>query len=167
MKLLETTSAEPLDPWPSSSPQAYLSRRYHLSASHRLHSDAFTPEENQAAYGKCNNPHGHGHNYIVEITVGGPVDPSTGMVCDLAQLDAFAQINLFQQFDTMNLNTLTIFRDLVSTTENFTIVVFRIFERFPGAKVSRVRIEETGNNSFEFQSEFQAEKQFSRKAESK
>ena len=54
-----------------------------LSASHRLHSDAFSAEENQAAYGKCNNPHGHGHNYVVEVLTAGQVDPETGMVVDL------------------------------------------------------------------------------------
>ena len=81
-------------------------RRYHLSASHRLHSDAFTADQNRAIYGKCNNPHGHGHNYIIEVTVAGPVDRATGMVCDLGELDAFAQTNLLDRFDHMNLNTL-------------------------------------------------------------
>jgi 6-pyruvoyltetrahydropterin/6-carboxytetrahydropterin synthase len=138
-----TASTNPL-------PKAYLSRRYHLSASHRLHSDAFTADQNRAAYGKCNNPHGHGHNYVVEITVAGPVHPITGMVCDLGQLDAFAQTNLLDRFDLMNLNTLDTFHNLVPTTENFTIEVHRIFQRFPGAKLDRVRIEETSNNSFEF-----------------
>ena len=134
----------------TASPKAYLSRRYRLSASHRLHSDAFTADQNRATYGKCNNPHGHGHNYIVEVTVAGPVDATSGMVCDLAQLDAFAQTNLLDRFDTMNLNTLDAFRDVVPTTENFTIEVHRIFQRFPGAKLARIRIEETGNNSFEY-----------------
>ena len=135
------------------SPVAYLSRRYHVSASHRLHSDAFSAEQNQAAYGKCNNPHGHGHNYSIEVTVGGRVDEITGMVCDLGALDAFARTNLLEHFDTMNLNTLEAFRDQVSTTENFTILVHRIFEAFPGAKLTRVRIEETSNNSFEYPAE--------------
>jgi 6-pyruvoyltetrahydropterin/6-carboxytetrahydropterin synthase len=134
----------------NASPKAYLSRRYRLSASHRLHSDAYTAEENQAVFGKCNNPHGHGHNYVVEVTVGGPVDATTGMVCDLGQLDGFAQTNLLQRFDHMNLNTLEAFRERVSTTENFAIEVYRIFKEFAGARVSRVRIEETGNNSFEY-----------------
>jgi 6-pyruvoyltetrahydropterin/6-carboxytetrahydropterin synthase len=145
-----TMAAGSPNSWPSQSPKAYLSRRYHLGASHRLHSEAFTAAENQAAYGKCNNPHGHGHNYTVEVTLGGPVDAITGMVCDLGALDAFAQTNLLDRFDAMNLNTLNAFRNLVSTTENFTIEVYRIFERFPGAKVTRVRIEETSNNSFEY-----------------
>jgi len=131
-------------------PQACLSRRYRLSASHRLHSDAYTPEQNRAAYGKCNNPHGHGHNYVVEVTFGGQVDEATGMVCSLAELDAFAQTNLLDRFDHMNLNTLEPFATLVPTTENFTIEVYRIFEKFQGAKLVRVRIEETANNSFEY-----------------
>jgi 6-pyruvoyltetrahydropterin/6-carboxytetrahydropterin synthase len=130
--------------------KAYLSRRYRLSASHRLHSDAYSAEENRAVFGKCNNPHGHGHNYIVEVTVGGPVDETTGMVCDLGELDGFARTNLLEQFDHMNLNTLEAFRERVSTTENFAIEVYRIFEGFAGAKVERVRVEETANNSFEY-----------------
>ena len=130
--------------------KAYLTRRYHLSASHRLHSEAYTEEKNQAVYGKCNNPHGHGHNYIVEVTVGGPVDAQTGMVCGLGRLDEFARTNLLEKFDHTNLNTLDVFRDQVSTTENFTIEVYRIFANFAGAKVKQVRIEETSNNSFEY-----------------
>jgi len=136
-------------------PAAHLTRRYHLSASHRLHSDALTPAENRATYGKCNNPHGHGHNYVIEVTFSGPVDPITGMVCDLGKLDAFSQTNLLQRFDHMNLNTLAAFRDLVPTTENLTIEVYRIFEAFPGAPLTRVRIEETGNNSFEYAPQLQ------------
>jgi 6-pyruvoyltetrahydropterin/6-carboxytetrahydropterin synthase len=131
------------------SPRAYLSRRYHLSASHRLHVDSLTAEQNRAAYGKCNNPHGHGHNYTVEVTLAGPVDPATGMVCDLAALDSFAQANLLGPFDHMNLNTLAPFRDRVPTTENFTVEIARIFQNFPDAELTRVRVEETGNNSFE------------------
>ena len=139
-------------------PTAYLSRRYHLSASHRLHTDAYTAEQNRAAYGKCNNPHGHGHNYTIEVTLGGPVDATTGMVCDLGELDAFARTNLLDRFDHMNLNTLTAFHDVVSTTENFAIEVHRIFTAFPGAKLTRVRIEETSNNSFEYAEQMQSQK---------
>jgi 6-pyruvoyltetrahydropterin/6-carboxytetrahydropterin synthase len=134
----------------SSAPRAYLSRRYRLSASHRLHTDAFSDEKNRAAYGKCNNPHGHGHNYTIEVTLGGPVDPVTGMVCDLGALDAFAREHLLDRFDHQNLNTLPEFQTSVSTTENFTREVHRIFAGFPHAQLTRVRIEETSNNSFEY-----------------
>jgi 6-pyruvoyltetrahydropterin/6-carboxytetrahydropterin synthase len=143
--------------WPEA-PRAYLSRRYRLSASHRLHSDAYTAEQNREVYGKCNNPHGHGHNYIVEVTVGGPVNKITGMVCDLGELDAFARTNLLDRFDAMNLNTLEEFRNAVSTTENFTIEIYRIFAAFSAAKVTRVRIEETSNNSFEYLGQGQSQK---------
>ena len=71
--------------------KAHLLARYRISASHRLHSAAYHGEENQSIYGKCNNPHGHGHNYIVQVTVGGPVDEVTGMVCNLADLDLWVQ----------------------------------------------------------------------------
>ena len=145
-------------------PKAYLSRRYRLSASHRLHTDAFTLEQNRVAYGKCNNPYGHGHNYFVEVTVGGPVDPVTGMVCDLGELDAFAQTNLVDRFDEMNLNTLEAFRSVVPTTENFTAEVYRIFEQFPGATLTSVRIEETSNNSFQYGIDSTLEKLAPRKA---
>jgi 6-pyruvoyltetrahydropterin/6-carboxytetrahydropterin synthase len=130
--------------------RAYLSRRYHLSASHRLHSDNYSAEQNHVVYGKCNNPHGHGHNYTVEVTLGGPVDPATGMVCDLGALDSFAREHLLSRFDHQNLNTLPEFQSSVSTTENFTREVHRIFTAFPHAQLTRVRIEETSNNSFEY-----------------
>jgi 6-pyruvoyltetrahydropterin/6-carboxytetrahydropterin synthase len=133
----------------SAVPRAYLSRRYRVSASHRLHSEAYSAEENRAVYGKCNNPHGHGHNYVVEVTVGGPVNAETGMVCDLGELDEFARVHLIERFDGMNLNTLDEFRELVPTTENFTAEVYRTFQGFRGGRVVRVRIEETRNNSFE------------------
>ena len=84
--------------------KAYLSRRYHFSASHRLHSDEFDEQRNQEVYGKCNNPHGHGHNYIVEVTVAGQVDENTGMVCNLGDLDGFMQGNVISRFDHSNLN---------------------------------------------------------------
>jgi 6-pyruvoyltetrahydropterin/6-carboxytetrahydropterin synthase len=129
-------------------PRAYLSRRYRVSASHRLHSEVYGAEENRAVYGKCNNPHGHGHNYTVEVTVGGPVNAETGMVCDLGELDEFARVHLIERFDAMNLNTLEEFRAAVPTTENFTAAVYGIFQKFSGARVVRVKIEETGNNSF-------------------
>jgi len=131
--------------------KAYLTRRYHFSASHRLNNDAFSAEKNRVVYGKCNNPHGHGHNYVAEVTLSGEVDPATGMVCNLADLDMFARTNLLDAFDHMNLNTLKCFANLVPTTENLTIEIFRRFQSgFNHAHLERVRVEETGNNSFEY-----------------
>ncbi|MDE3106085.1 MAG: 6-carboxytetrahydropterin synthase [Acidobacteriota bacterium] len=131
-------------------PRAYLSRRYRFSASHRLHTDVLSAEENQRAFGKCNNPHGHGHNYVVEITVAGQIDAATGMVCDLGVLDGFANEQVVSRFDHTNLNTLPCFAEQVSTTENLNIEVARIFQSFTAAQVVRVHVEETSNNSFDF-----------------
>ncbi len=129
---------------------AHLSRRYRFSASHRLHVDALTPERNREVFGKCNNPFGHGHNYVAQITFSGPVDAGTGMVTNLADLDAFAQRELLSPFDHANLNTLPCFLDLVPTTENVCIELWRIFAHYPHAKLERIRVEETGNNAFDY-----------------
>ena len=130
--------------------KAHLSRRYHFSASHRLHSDAYDVAQNTAVFGKCNNPYGHGHNYTVQITMSGEVDPVTGMVCNLEDLDEFARTNLIERFDQTNLNMLDCFRDVVSTTENLSIEIHRIFKDFKIAHLERVHVEETSNNSFDY-----------------
>lgn len=131
--------------------KAYLTRRYWLSASHRLHCDAMSAQENQAVYGKCNNPHGHGHNYALEVTVAGPVDARTGMVCNLADLDAFVNQNIVERFGHENLNTLQEFQGIVPTTENLCVELYRILEKgFPQARIEKVRMEETMLNSFEY-----------------
>jgi 6-pyruvoyltetrahydropterin/6-carboxytetrahydropterin synthase len=129
--------------------KAYLSRRYHFSASHRLHSETYDEMRNREVFGKCNNPHGHGHNYTVQVTFSGSVDPVTGMVCNLADLDAFAKTNLMERFDHMNLNMLDCFENRVSTTENLSLEIHRIFAGFSEAHLERVHVEETSNNSFD------------------
>jgi 6-pyruvoyltetrahydropterin/6-carboxytetrahydropterin synthase len=136
--------------------KAYLSRRYTFSASHRLHSDAMSEDENAATYGKCNNPYGHGHNYILEVTVSGPVDQSTGMVCNLTDLDGFVHSQILERFDLQNLNTLPEFAQNVPTTENLCIAIYDILQRgFKHAHLQRVRFEETMMNSFEYWGENQ------------
>ncbi|MGA8491136.1 MAG: 6-carboxytetrahydropterin synthase [Terriglobales bacterium] len=131
--------------------KAYLTRRYMFSASHRLHSDAMSDAENAATYGKCNNPYGHGHNYTLEVMVSGPVDESTGMVCNLTDLDAFVQRQVLECFDHQNLNTLAEFTRTVPTTENLCMLVYDILQRgFLHAHLEKVRFEETMMNSFEY-----------------
>jgi len=131
--------------------KAYLTRRYLFSASHRLHCDEMSAEENQSIYGKCNNPYGHGHNYCVEVTVAGRVDPRTGMVCNLVDLDSFVHEKILERFDHQNLNTLAEFKGTVPTTENLCVEIFDILEQnFHHAQVDKVRIEETMLNSFEY-----------------
>jgi len=131
--------------------KAHLTRRYLFSASHRLHSGEMSPEENRATYGKCNNPHGHGHNYALEVTVSGPVDPRTGMVCNLVDLDGFVKREVLERYHLENLNALQEFTKTVPTTENLCIEIFEILHRgFENAHLERVRIEETMMNSFEY-----------------
>lgn len=134
--------------------KAHLTRRYMFSAAHRLHTDAMSAEENRATYGKCNNPYGHGHNYTVEITVSGQVDPRTGMVCDLVDLDGFVDREVVERYDHQNLNLLPEFKPKVPTTENLCIVIYEIVKRgFRLAHLEKVRIEETMMNSFEYAGE--------------
>lgn len=110
-----------------------------------------TPAENAATYGKCNNPHGHGHNYTLELTVSGQVDPATGMVCNLVDLDGLVAREILERFDHQNLNTLPEFADRVPTTENLCIAVYDILQRgFHKAHLERVRFEETMMNAFEY-----------------
>ena len=130
--------------------KAYLSRRYHFSASHKLYSEEYNDEKNREIFGECANPYGHGHNYTVQVTLSGSVNPVTGMVCNLAELDAFAKTNMIERFDHMNLNTLDCFANRVSTTENLCIEIHRIFASFPAAHLERVHVEETSNNSFDY-----------------
>jgi 6-pyruvoyltetrahydropterin/6-carboxytetrahydropterin synthase len=131
--------------------KAHLSRRYLFSASHRLHSDAMSDEENQQTYGKCNNPFGHGHNYIVEVTVSGQVDQQTGMVCNLTDLDGFIEREVLARYDHENLNLLPEFAQEVPTTENLCIQIYEILHRgFLLAHLERVRLDETMMNSFEY-----------------
>ncbi len=131
--------------------KAYLTRRYMFSASHRLHSDQMSDEQNQRTYGKCNNPFGHGHNYMVEVTVSGQVDPQTGMVCNLVDLDGCVREQVLERYDHQNLNLLPEFATEVPTTENLCISIYEILKRaFQKVHLEKIRIEETMMNSFEY-----------------
>jgi 6-pyruvoyltetrahydropterin/6-carboxytetrahydropterin synthase len=131
--------------------KAYLTRRYLISASHRLQTDALSEEQNRAIYGKCNNPYGHGHNYALEVTVSGQVSNQTGMVCNLVDLDEAVRRDVIDRFDHQNLNTLPEFASRVPTTENLATQIYDILKRsFTAAHLERVRIEETLMNSFEY-----------------
>ena len=128
-----------------------LGRRYRFSASHRLHTSQLSEEENSRVFGKCNNPHGHGHNYVVEVIMSGDVDPATGMIANLAELDAFVERQVLEDFDHKSFNEdVPVFRDKVPTTENLCLEIFQRLKSFPKAKLERIRVEETGNNSFEY-----------------
>ena len=135
----------------------YLTRRYRFSAGHRLHNDVLSTEENRRVYGKCNNPNGHGHNYLLEVTVAGPIDPATGMVFDLVTLDGIVHEQVLDKFDHRNLNLdVENFRTRVPTTENLCLEIYDLL-RNPieqgaagqRARLDRVGLEETSLNSFE------------------
>ena len=133
---------------------AHLTRRYMFSASHRLHSEEMSERENRATYGKCNNPFGHGHNYMLEVTVSGEIDDQTGMVCNLVDLDGFVHAQILERYGHQNLNLLTEFARQVPTTENLCIAIFEIVKRgFKKAHLDKIRIEETMINSFEYSGE--------------
>lgn len=144
---------------PASHPVSYpmtlhLTRRYCFAASHRLHSAHLSDQENRRVYGKCNNPYGHGHNYVVEVAVSGPVDPATGMIANLSDLDGFVEREVLEPFDHKYVNQeIPAFRERVPTTENLCIEIFNRLRNFPCAKLERVRLEETSNNSFEYTGE--------------
>ena len=141
------------------SPIAHLTRRYRFSASHRLHSAQLSEDENWRVYGKCNNAYGHGHNYHLEVTVAGPVDASTGMVVNPADLDLVVKQEVLDPFDHTNLNLdLPCFRELVPTSENLLLeIAARLGARWGrettagSNRLVKVRLQETGKNFFEYQ----------------
>jgi 6-pyruvoyltetrahydropterin/6-carboxytetrahydropterin synthase len=131
-----------------------LTRRYRFAASHRLHSAALSMAENDRIYGKCNSPYGHGHNYAVEVTITGPVNPDTGMIANLGDLDPFVQREVIEAFDYKYMNEdVPEFQTTVPTTENVCRTIYRRLAGFPAAQLDRVRIEETSKNSFEYSGE--------------
>ncbi|MBZ5634045.1 MAG: 6-carboxytetrahydropterin synthase [Acidobacteriia bacterium] len=130
-----------------------LTSRYRFSASHRLDTPALSPEENRRLYGKCNNPHGHGHDYLLEITVDGPVDQD-GQVVNREAMDALVRERVLGRLDHKNLNAdIPELAGSVTTTENLATLVHRALAAgwtLP-ARLARVRIAETARNSFELE----------------
>jgi 6-pyruvoyltetrahydropterin/6-carboxytetrahydropterin synthase len=134
-----------------------VTRRYSFAASHRLHSDRLSEEENARTYGKCNNPYGHGHNYLVEVSARGPAGEETGLAVRLEDLDDLVRREVLAPFDHRNLNADTnAFRGSVPTTENLALEIARRLKRnwraaFPGEwpKLEKIRIAETDRNIFE------------------
>jgi len=134
-----------------------VTRRYRFAASHRLHTSRLSEEENRDLYGKCNNPFGHGHNYEVEITVHGPVDPRTGRAVDLTKLDRLVKAEVLDVFDHRNMNVeVPQFADIVPTTENLALELdHRLRARWHEAfgddwpRLEKIRIAETERNIFE------------------
>ena len=123
----------------------YLTRKAEFSASHYYHNDAFSPEENQRIFGKCNNPHGHGHNYTLEVTVKGEVDKRSGFVVDLKDLKETMNREVIDAMDHRFLNKeVPEFATAIPTTENLAIAIWKRLEgKLSAAKLHRVRVYET------------------------
>jgi len=134
-----------------------VTRRYRFSASHRLHSDRFSDLENRALYGKCNNPFGHGHDYVLEVGVVGQVDPVTGQAVNIQVLDQLVEECVLRDFEHKNLNQdVSEFVNAVPTSENIVRAIQqRLHQRwgsaFPGEfpRLERMRLQETKRNRFE------------------
>ncbi len=123
----------------------YLTRKVEFSASHHYHNPDLSQEENLRIFGKCNNPHGHGHNYTLEVTVKGKVDPKTGFVVDLKQLKDIMNREVVDALDHRYLNKeVPEFANSIPTTENIAIVVWKRLEpKLKVAQLHRIRIYET------------------------
>ena len=123
----------------------YLTRKAEFSASHYYHNPKLSPEENQRVFGKCNNPHGHGHNYTLEVTVAGDVDARSGFVMDLKQLKDIMNREVIDVLDHRHLNKeIAEFRDKIPTTENLAISIWnRLAGKLNGTQLHRVRLYET------------------------
>jgi 6-pyruvoyltetrahydropterin/6-carboxytetrahydropterin synthase len=137
-----------------------VTRRYRFAASHRLHSAALTDDENRELYGKCSNPHGHGHDYVLDVTATGPVNPSSGQVVHVPTLDRLVRERVLQDFDHRYLNAdLREFKSDVATSENIIRVIedrlnARWRDAFPGEwpRLEGIRLRETKRNVFELKS---------------
>ena len=130
-----------------------VTRRYVFPAAHRLANPEFTPERNLEIFGKCANPNGHGHNYEVEVTVGGAVDEASGLVVDREMLDRSAEEAFLEPFGHRMLNELSAFEGLVPTAEVIADVIHDrlapVVRERARAELVRVRVIETPNNIFE------------------
>lgn len=133
----------------------HVTRRVEFNAAHRLHSQALSDEENAAIFGKCNNLHGHGHNYELEVTVRGPVDERTGTVIALDDLDRIIEREIVERYDHRYLNVdMEEFRTVNPTSEEFARVIWNLLApHFKTPTLYRVRLVETSNNWFEYYGE--------------
>jgi 6-pyruvoyltetrahydropterin/6-carboxytetrahydropterin synthase len=128
-----------------------LTRRYHFAAAHRLHTDGLSEEENWKLYGKCNNPHGHGHNYILYVTVSGLADAGNGHILQIDALDRVVLDTVVARFDHQDLNQDPEFANRVTTGENLVRFIWDLLvKRVPNAKLEKIGLVETRDNYFEF-----------------
>ena len=128
-----------------------LAKIYHFSSAHRLHSSKFSEEENRRIFGKCNNPKGHGHDYYVEVKVTGRIDPETGMIINLSELDELMK-DIIEELDHTRLDVeVPYFREFQPSGENIVKYIWlKLQPRFKGAKLHHLKLWETPDNYFEY-----------------
>lgn len=126
-------------------PMVSLTQSFEFSAAHRLHCDSMSDEDNRAVFGKCNNPRGHGHNYIVDVTVSGEPERTTGLLLPAGDLEAIVRHEVIDRFDHRHLNEdCAEFWSLNPTVENIARVIFeRLSPRFESVRLTNVRVWET------------------------
>ena len=131
--------------------QATITRRYRFCAAHRLHTDQLSVEENWATFGKCNNPNGHGHNYVVFVSVKGDIDPVTYQVLDVSRLDAVVERIVVKRFDHQDLNLDPEFATQTTTGENLVLLIWDLLvDKLPAGRLVKVGVIETRDNYFEY-----------------
>ncbi len=131
--------------------QATITRRYRFCAAHRLHTDQLSAEENWATFGKCNNPNGHGHNYVVFVSVKGDIDPVTHQVLDVSRLDPVVERIVVQRFDHQDLNLDPEFATQTTTGENLVLLIWDLLvDKLPAGRLVKVGVIETRDNYFEY-----------------
>lgn len=134
--------------------KVYLTRRATFSAAHRLHSLELSDDENREIFGKCNNPHGHGHNYGLEVTIQGEIDPRTGMVINLTDLKTAIEEAIIKPFDHKHLNYEPVFEEINPTAENMAVVFWHLLEKqLSKGLLYEVKLHETDNNTAVYRGE--------------
>jgi 6-pyruvoyltetrahydropterin/6-carboxytetrahydropterin synthase len=133
-------------------PTVTVTRRLKFNAAHRVHNPALSDEENRRTFGKCNNPHGHGHNYTLDVSVAGEVDPNTGYVFDLSRLKDLVTREVVDLVDHHNLNVdVSFMHDVIPTAENMIVQMWRILEgKIRPGRLVRLVLWETENNYVEY-----------------
>ena len=128
-----------------------ITRNYTFCAAHRLHTDTLPDDVNQKIFGKCNNPNGHGHNYTVQVTVGGTLDSRTGMITDVDALDQLVHDSIVSRFDHQHLNFDPAFQNLATTGENLARLIWDILvDQIPSGHLEKIGVIETRDNFFEY-----------------
>lgn len=130
----------------------FVSRREVFSSAHRLYNPAFTDEENERIYDKCNNYHGHGHNYVLEVVVEGEIDDATGYVIDLKQLKKIIIENVIRKVDHKHLNLdVDFMKNVIPTAENIAIKIWdQLVDKIPHGRLYKIKLYETENNFVEY-----------------